>query len=962
MGFSAELRAALQQPPWEDGGGPSTVVNELIALLVASGGRYQEVRGQLQQELPKAYGGPARAVIEALVHTAGQGQPGPQYMPACHMLLDSLSRLMRTAHAPRIDAPDRDRAAHLLLHVIRKDVRVDSRLVLRLAQTYEVHMVDLERCYSQGTSWWCTAENPSEVEVLQCSICLISQQSAQQDPAEALVRKYVEDMFAQRAYPVAVGFCQQLELTEYQTPDILNLLVQEGLDPLAELYVRDQPHAQKVALVNTCRVAGLYKAAYRIVEAFNMMEEFPDAFVLYRQSTLRRLADKRQWDVSEGLVAESAPELKVYLVRLAMLYDEPAVAAHLCESFGLDPADLDLDLEEIEAVSYLKLSLPDAALQFVETAEQLSNMGERLRAAEFIGVDAEWKPSYTKNENNPVSILQLAVADTVFLVDMIALHKSNSAELDSVLESVFCQPKPVKLGYALSGDVRHLASSYASLRCFQTVEGLLDLRAFWSAQYPQHNVRGLSGLAQVCCGLPLNKKMRLSDWERRPLSPAQCTYAALDAYCLLEIFERLHAPEPSLQGPFPTADGQPVAALGANWEKLQFAYAPGQRIKVNAAAAPDVEENDNQRNLSIRPAAREEPLLPLSRDSVARYLRERNVFTADFIEIPCEDGSSAAAAVALDVPVHRIVKTIGVMVDDTPVAVLLGGNQRMDLHKVAALFGRPRRAVKMASAEQCVHFFGYAPGTVPPVGFRQLVSVVIDTQLAQQTGEALVYCGAGAADVHLSIPLPDLQRATAATVADVSLPLDTAETGSNRGRLDQASTSTAPEFALSQALSTTSVLGGSRASLRFIADSSVGRLGRWLRCLGVDVEFAGSLPRNQLIQLAIEQRRTILTRERRLRDCRTDATSVTAASIFYVDYDEPRQQLAQVATHFGITFEHGRLLSRCASCNAALFERCEPASIAHLVPAHVREKVVWEGPKSRSAVKMLYELRGLIKG
>ena len=47
---------------------------------------------------------------------------------------------------------------------------------------------------------------------------------------------------------------------------------------------------------------------------------------------------------------------------------------------------------------------------------------------------------------------------------------------------------------------------------------------------------GLSGLLKYVVGKGLNKQMQASNWENRPLSDAQCTYAAIDAYCLLTIW------------------------------------------------------------------------------------------------------------------------------------------------------------------------------------------------------------------------------------------------------------------------------------------------------------------------------------------------------------------------------------------------------------------------------------------
>lgn len=50
---------------------------------------------------------------------------------------------------------------------------------------------------------------------------------------------------------------------------------------------------------------------------------------------------------------------------------------------------------------------------------------------------------------------------------------------------------------------------------------------------------GLSHLAKAVLGKPLDKSVRLSDWSKRPLTPRQSHYAALDAWVLVEMLKRL---------------------------------------------------------------------------------------------------------------------------------------------------------------------------------------------------------------------------------------------------------------------------------------------------------------------------------------------------------------------------------------------------------------------------------------
>ena len=47
----------------------------------------------------------------------------------------------------------------------------------------------------------------------------------------------------------------------------------------------------------------------------------------------------------------------------------------------------------------------------------------------------------------------------------------------------------------------------------------------------------LSHLANLCLGRKIDKSNQLSNWLNRPLRHEQIQYAALDAHCLIEIFD-----------------------------------------------------------------------------------------------------------------------------------------------------------------------------------------------------------------------------------------------------------------------------------------------------------------------------------------------------------------------------------------------------------------------------------------
>lgn len=99
--------------------------------------------------------------------------------------------------------------------------------------------------------------------------------------------------------------------------------------------------------------------------------------------------------------------------------------------------------------------------------------------------------------------------------------------------------------------------------------------------------------------------------------------------------------------------------------------------------------------------------------------------------------------------------------------------------------------------------------------------------------------------------------------------------------------------------------------VRFVADSMLGRLAKWLRILGYDTLYFRDAHDGHLVALARREGRILLTRDTRIllrrRLCR----------MFFVRHDRVWDQLKQVAQEFGLTLGD-RLGSRCIRCNRSL--------------------------------------------
>ncbi len=103
----------------------------------------------------------------------------------------------------------------------------------------------------------------------------------------------------------------------------------------------------------------------------------------------------------------------------------------------------------------------------------------------------------------------------------------------------------------------------------------------------------------------------------------------------------------------------------------------------------------------------------------------------------------------------------------------------------------------------------------------------------------------------------------------------------------------------------------SEAEVRFIADSMLGRLAKWLRILGYDTLYFRDAQDGRLVTLARREGRILLTRDTRL------LLRHRLCPMLFVHHDRVWDQLRQVAGEPGLSVG-ARLGSRCLRCNRSL--------------------------------------------
>lgn len=112
----------------------------------------------------------------------------------------------------------------------------------------------------------------------------------------------------------------------------------------------------------------------------------------------------------------------------------------------------------------------------------------------------------------------------------------------------------------------------------------------------------------------------------------------------------------------------------------------------------------------------------------------------------------------------------------------------------------------------------------------------------------------------------------------------------------------------------------------FIADCHLGKLAKYLRMMGFDTLYFSTIDDNDLIDLACEQERLILTRDR-------DLHEREKAPTFYLTPTDNLEQLQALQDNFNI--KSYKLKARCIVCNTQL-DSIEKSQIIERIPEKVK--------------------------
>jgi uncharacterized protein with PIN domain len=142
----------------------------------------------------------------------------------------------------------------------------------------------------------------------------------------------------------------------------------------------------------------------------------------------------------------------------------------------------------------------------------------------------------------------------------------------------------------------------------------------------------------------------------------------------------------------------------------------------------------------------------------------------------------------------------------------------------------------------------------------------------------------------------------------------------------------------------------------FIADCHLGKLAKYLRLMGFDTLYFPQIDDDELIRLALEQDRIILTRDKMLSQRKN-------VPVLFLESMETKTQLQTLISHFRLK-DHPAPFSRCIVCNTPL-QVVEKEKIGHRLPQKVQhtfshfeycphcDRVYWHGDHYRRMQQFL---------
>lgn len=157
--------------------------------------------------------------------------------------------------------------------------------------------------------------------------------------------------------------------------------------------------------------------------------------------------------------------------------------------------------------------------------------------------------------------------------------------------------------------------------------------------------------------------------------------------------------------------------------------------------------------------------------------------------------------------------------------------------------------------------------------------------------------------------------------------------------------------------------------MKFLIDGMLGKLARWLRLLGYNVEYMNNAPDKQLIEAARKENRILLTSDIQL----YRLAAARGIDTYLVEGKTEAEKLAKVSRRFEINLDINPRTSRCTTCNSPL-KPVSKQEIKSKIPERTLKaysefwkcpnpkcsKIYWSGRQWQNIIETLEEARKLL--
>lgn len=179
-----------------------------------------------------------------------------------------------------------------------------------------------------------------------------------------------------------------------------------------------------------------------------------------------------------------------------------------------------------EQLSELPTVVFPGQITVVDTVEAANEALSVLRKEPVVGFDTETKPSFRKGQSNSVALMQVSTLDHCYLFRLKKL-----GFIDGLRE--FMEDSSVKkIGLSLHDDfhVLHRGAEFKP-------DGFVDLQSLVK-EYGISDI-SLQKIYGIIFNERISKSQRLSNWEAARLTDSQQSYASIDAWACLRIYNYL---------------------------------------------------------------------------------------------------------------------------------------------------------------------------------------------------------------------------------------------------------------------------------------------------------------------------------------------------------------------------------------------------------------------------------------